>query len=229
MGFFLECSLPCWSVEEVLSGVPLGLMRTVLNQTSFIKCRRLRSRWVYNRSAIWEVVWNPSLGGKRRSALCFSLPQVLILFFSRWFLLVQVCTLWFEIFLQKKEKINQSTLPASLLCSWDKLHVTGVKFKAHCKGKYFHPLLTLSLTGLREATIWTAAVFQGAGGTFWFLNQSRNNSDSGRKLVKFELWLGGLSTVAATLADNQPSPGCFTVFPRCNWLVKWKELMIYEF
>lgn len=39
---------------------------------------------------------------------------------------------------------------------------------------------------------------------------------AGRKLVKFELWLGGLSTVAATLADNQPSPGCFTVFSRCN-------------
>lgn len=27
--------------------------------------------------------------------------------------------------------------------------------------------------------------------------------------VRFKLWLGGLSTVAATLADNQPSLGCF--------------------
>lgn len=43
------------------------------------------------------------------------------------------------------------------------------------------------------------------------------NSDAGVKLVgqifvQFQLWLGSLSTVAATLADNQPSLGCFTGF-----------------
>lgn len=31
------------------------------------------------------------------------------------------------------------------------------------------------------------------------------------RFVESKLWLGGLSTVAATLADDQPSPGCFTV------------------
>lgn len=70
---------------------------------------------------------------------------------------------------------------------------------------------------LNQATFRTTAVCQETGATFSFVRVKQQDFRCREEtcwsdLVKLKLWLGGLSTVAATLADNQPSLWCFTVF-----------------
>lgn len=86
----LECSLRCWAVEEILSGVPLGLMRTVLNQTSFKNVDVLRNLLTEQAGLEQEC----DLGSRMKSILK-----------SFFFLSVVMLPCWFDLRVFFKNKI----------------------------------------------------------------------------------------------------------------------------
>lgn len=162
--------------------------------------------------------------------VCFSVSMLI------WFLLVPVCTLWFVLsifFLQRLTKAHWLLHSCALGTNFTRQEELHLKHRAkentsftHLESTEFRVVVqkgdantsshtNSGLTGLNGAAFQMTAGCRGAGGTFWFLQSEVvrcREETCWSDLVEFKLWLGGLSTVAATLADNQPSLGCFTVF-----------------